>query len=292
MTGFMRLVIWDVDHGACAMLQHIQPMGLAGNVGGRLAMIDSGRADEFSPSGIIRHHIGRTWLDYLFITNADQDHMSDLKGLQDAGIRVNVLHRNPTYTALDYRCIKLGGGALTHDATWYANACETFHQPAQQPFNQHMGGITATAFCNQFPAFTDTNNLSLAVFFSFGGFSILFPGDLEKPGWRALLQQPAFVRRLAGLDMLVASHHGRESGFCSELFQVIRPQAIVISDKPVEHETQVGMVPDYRRVTQDAGVIVATTMKRRHVLTTRRDGWIQVDVQADGRFTITTEHHG
>jgi hypothetical protein len=40
------------------------------------------------------------------------------------------------------------------------------------------------------------------------------------------------------------------------------------------------------------GVIVATTGKRRHVLTTRRDGYIHFAVNAQSRFTITTEHAG
>lgn len=37
-------------------------------------------------------------LDYLFITNADQDHMSDLKGLEDAGIYVD--SKRPPYALL------------------------------------------------------------------------------------------------------------------------------------------------------------------------------------------------
>ena len=37
LQGQMVLKIWDVEHGACAMLQH-----QIGNYFGRLAMIDSG----------------------------------------------------------------------------------------------------------------------------------------------------------------------------------------------------------------------------------------------------------
>lgn len=284
----MRIVIWDVDHGACAMIQHIQPTP-AGLVGGRLAMIDSGRADDWSPSQYILKGLGRRKIDYLFITNADQDHMSDLQALEDAGIGVDVLIRNPMYSKEQYQAIKLASGPLTRDATWYASACAAFNQPAVEPFNQCMGGITRLGFYNSYPAFTNTNDLSLAVFIDYGGFSILFPGDLEKAGWRALLQVPEFVQRLLSLDILVASHHGRESGFCPEVFDYAFPQAVVVSDKPIKHETQVGMVPNYRGVTPDAGVYVETTCKRRHVLTTRRDGWIQIDIQESGRFSITTE---
>jgi beta-lactamase superfamily II metal-dependent hydrolase len=286
LNGEMILRVWDVEHGACAMIQHV-----TGQVGGRLAMIDSGSTENWRPSNYIRGDLGRSILDYLFITNADQDHMSDLKGLVDAGITVPVMCRNPSYSGEQMRQIKRQGGPFSADAEIYVNACASFSVTATEPFNAHMGGIAATAFWNPYPVFTDTNNLSLVVFISFAGFRILFPGDLEKPGWLALLGRQDFVEQLRGTDVLVASHHGRESGFCQDIFNYFTPSAIVISDKPIQHETQL-TVPDYRRVVRDLGVIVRTTQKKRHVLTTRRDGWIQFRVSTDGQYLIDTEYAG
>jgi beta-lactamase superfamily II metal-dependent hydrolase len=116
---------------------------------------------------------------------------------------------------------------------------------------------------------------------------MLFAGDLEKAGWKALLQTPAFVVELAHTDILVASHHGRENGYCEDIFKCFTPQAIVISDKPIAHETQ-KMVPDYRAVVNANGVTVTNQLRRRHVLTTRRDGDIIFRVTASGTFWITT----
>jgi glyoxylase-like metal-dependent hydrolase (beta-lactamase superfamily II) len=87
----MVLRVWNVEHGACAMLTH-----MFNGRDGRLAMIDSGCIGDWRPSTFIREQLRRTTLDYLFITNADQDHMSDLKGLDEAGVTVPVLIRNPT----------------------------------------------------------------------------------------------------------------------------------------------------------------------------------------------------
>lgn len=56
------------------------------------------------------------------------------------------------------------------------------------------------------------------------------------------------------------------------------------------HSTQ-ETVPDYRAVVRDQGVRVRTTMKDRHVLTTRRDGWIQFIVD-DNNYIIDTEYNG
>ena len=285
LQGEMRLVIWDVQHGACAMVQHV-----LGQDGGRLAMIDSGSADDWRPSTYITKDLGRNRLDYLFITNADQDHMSDLQALWNAGIYTPVLYRNPSYTGEQMRQIKRQSGPLSADAEWYVSACSAFSLPLDEPFDQEMRGITATMFWNPYPTFTDTNNLSLVVFIKYGNFKILFPGDLEKAGWQALLQRADFRAELSGTEILVASHHGREDGYCADIFNYFTPSAVVISDKRIEHETQ-KTVPDYRKVVRDQGVRVSTTLKNRHVLTTRRDGWILFAVD-NNSYTITTEYKG
>jgi beta-lactamase superfamily II metal-dependent hydrolase len=154
-----------------------------------------------------------------------------------------------------------------------------------------MGGIQASLFWNEYPTFTDTNELSLVAFIKYNGFKILFPGDLEKAGWLALLKRPDSRAELYETNILVASHHGRESGYCEDVFNYFTPDVVVISDKPIVHETQRGMVPDYRRVVRKNGVRVRTTMKDRHVLTTRRDGWIQFTVQ-EGHYFVDTECAG
>lgn len=282
----MRIVVWDVEHGACAMVQHV-----LGQVGGRLAMIDSGSKPTWNPSSYITQVINRQRLDYLFITNADQDHMSDLQGLWDANIDIPVLYRNPSYTGEEMREIKSLSGPLTADAKRYVAACSAFNQPVSKPFDLHMSGITTSVFWNDYPAFTKTNDLSLVIFIKYAGFKMLFPSDLEKAGWLALLQRDDFRAELMHTDVLVASHHGRENGFCAGIFNYFTPGAVVISDKPITHETQ-RMVPDYRRVVRDNGVIVRSTGKQRHVLTTRRDGWIQFTVKGDGSYLIDTECSG
>jgi beta-lactamase superfamily II metal-dependent hydrolase len=285
LQGDMVLRIWDVEHGACAMLHH-HLNGYAG----RLAMIDSGSTSDWQPSTAI-NQLKRNQLDYLFITNADQDHMSGLEGLWEENITVPVLFRNPSYTGEQMRQIKRQSGPVSVDANRYIESCTHYSEAVNEPFDYNMGGITASVYWNPYPTFTDTNNLSLVVFIKYAGFKILFPGDLEKSGWFALLKRTDFCAELVGTNILVASHHGRESGFCPEIFNYFTPEAVVISDKPIMHETQ-KMVPDYRNVVREQGVFVRTTMKHRHVLTTRRDGWIQFTVDGNGTYYIDTEAQG
>lgn len=128
MPGTMVLRIWDVEHGACAMLHHT-----LNGVAGRLAMIDSGDTDDWTPAAYIRNELGRATLDYLFITNADQDHMSDLQGLWDAGISVSVMHHNPTFGPAAFEAVKRQSGPLTRDAERYLQNLRGFTAPITYP---------------------------------------------------------------------------------------------------------------------------------------------------------------
>lgn len=49
-----------------------------------------------------------------------------------------------------------------------------------------------------------------------------------------------FASRLASVDIFIASHHGRENGYCEELFAQYdgRPDVFVFSDSPIQHATQ------------------------------------------------------
>jgi beta-lactamase superfamily II metal-dependent hydrolase len=284
MSGKMKLRIWDVQHGACAMLQHTEVA--------KLAMIDSGHNsdEEWYPSSYIATALGRETVDYLFITNADLDHMSDLDGLWKSGIDVKTLIRSKGISPQALRAIKMktaSGGELGPDIERYLNIHESYNQPTTTPFNEHMGGVQTLTFSNSYPRFRETNDLSLAVFFIFEGFKVLFPGDLERAGWLALLENPDFVRTLDGTDVLIASHHGRQNGYCQEIFEHFEPQCVVFSDKPIDHGTQEGMAGIYARHVSDRGVRLLNG-EQRWVLTTRSDGWIHFEADTDG-FQVYTE---
>jgi beta-lactamase superfamily II metal-dependent hydrolase len=140
--------------------------------------------------------------------------------------------------APDLRRLKLTSEQLTNDMQHFLRMHQSHTAPIPVPFHANMGGATAAVFCNTFPAFTDTNDLSLAVFIKFGAFKMLFPADLETAGWEALLAKPEFRNELIGTTILVASHHGRRSGYSDKVFQYVSPMAVVISDKSIIHETQ------------------------------------------------------
>ena len=75
-----------------------------------------------------------------------------------------------------------------------------------------------------------TNNVSLAVYIN-DRYSILFPGDLQKEGMKALLNGTTKNKlgktlknqlQTFGVDFLVAPHHGLRSSFSTALFDAIK----------------------------------------------------------------------
>lgn len=173
-----------------------------------LAMIDCGHngTTGWCPSNFLRNKLGRNYLDYLLVTNADQDHISNLSTMILSGISVRHLMTNTQVAPQTLRAIKAQSGPLTSDAEAFINMRSSYGAPGSGvPFNQAMGGITVRSFFHTFPAFTSTNDLSCAFFIAYGPFKILFPGDLEKAGWEAHLQNKDFLLELNNTTILVAS---------------------------------------------------------------------------------------
>jgi hypothetical protein len=274
--------IFDVEHGACAIFGVDTPA---------IAMIDCGHNSTtgWRPSDFLRNQMGRTHVDYLLITNVDQDHISDLANLTRSGITIGALISNANVSPQSLRAIKEQCGTLTADAEAYLAMRQNFGPPGSgMPIDQAMPGLSVRQYCHGVDRFQNTNDLSSVFFLSYGPFKILFPGDTEKASWHAHLGNSSFVQDLRSTTILVASHHGRESGFCSEIFEYLRPQAVVVSDKSIMHETQ-EMIPDYRQIISGNGILVTNEQRRRHVLTTRRDGDILFQVNDNlGNYRVTT----
>lgn len=132
-------------------------------------------------------------------------------------------------------------------------------------------GVEHNTFLCNYPSFTDTNNLSIVSFVYYDGLGIVFPGDLEKKGWETLLKQEQFKDNLRRTNIFVASHHGRENGYCEEVFEYCKPEIVIISDKEVVHETQKNCY-----AKQASGISWNGGPERRYVLTTRSDGVITI----------------
>lgn len=277
----MQLEIFNVEHGACALVH---------TSNGKLAMIDCGHnaTTGWMPGDLLaRRNV--TTLDRLFVTNYDEDHVSGYRNLKHR-VFVNILTRNSRVSPATIRQLKSEDGMGLGIEALLQDVSGTFTGDLV-PADLDFGDTKFETFSNGYGpppfGFNDENNLSLVIFVSVGTHRIIFPGDLEKAGWRAMLRDQHFVELLRGVNVFVASHHGRENGYCPEVFDMCAPEIVVISDQSHQYQSQ-ETVDSYRSHTRG----MTYNGRPRHVLTTRRDGYMAFDFPAQGDATVYLENGG
>jgi beta-lactamase superfamily II metal-dependent hydrolase len=252
----MKVTVHDVGHGLCISLIHQN---------GNVMLWDCGHEAEKRPS-VFLPQIGVREIHRFFITNYDEDHISDLPDLRRK-IPIRLLYRNKTISAEELKSLKKSKGPITKAMESLFDMINTYtgsqpDTPPEFPF------VYFSVYFNKYGSeFTDTNNISLVTFLYCNGHCFLIPGDLECSGWEKLLEKSEFRKELENVDTYIASHHGREDGYCSDVFQYCKPSVVVFSDGCIDYETQ-KMASTY---AQHASGIYFKNRKR-YVLTTRDDG--------------------
>jgi beta-lactamase superfamily II metal-dependent hydrolase len=277
----MQIEIFDVGHGQCACITTLN---------GRQVLIDCGHRTE--PYWWPSIHFRGANPDALVVTNLDEDHISDFGDfVRDAAPRL--IFTNPSVGRTELALMKPDG---------MGTGTRSFHQwlsqlPAGPGVGSplpDLGGVVIEHFFNRFgDPFFDTNNLSLVTVVSYGGFAILFPGDLERAGWaRLLTDQPRLRWWLPQINVFVTSHHGRDNGCSDDLFKNCSPQLFVISDDVMQHGTQEtgdwyrnrATGAKVQRWRAAAGVLghLQPQSEQRFVVTTRNDKSMRLQVQSNG----------
>lgn len=233
-------------------------------------------------------HYHRTAFALLTVTNLDEDHLSDFEFLRQH-CTIPWIASNPTVGIQQFRLLKkdgMGPGSRAF-ANWLATPRppNSFQPTLPQP---DWGPVQVRWYWNPYqPGFIDsTNDLSVVVIVQYGVFKIVFSGDLEAKGWKNLLRNPNFVADIQSTAIFVASHHGRESGCCTILFDLMRPEIVVISDDEHKYDSQ--DTGDWYRTRCRGIPVLQNPPERRYVMTTRKDGAMQIDVGPDGRWLINT----
>lgn len=267
----MKFQIFDVSHGFCGYL-------ISDN--GNVMLFDCGHNDRtgFRPSEYLPEK-GCTAIERLVIQNYDEDHVSDLPNLREA-LPIQVLRRNKSMEPKTLETVKKESGPITPAMESTIDMARQYSQDVINP--PLFLNIEYSTFYNTYPEFTDTNNLSVVSFIHYDGMGIISPGDLEKAGWLKLLEIESFRNNLKKVNIFIASHHGREGGYCEEVFKYCSPDIIIISDKEITHETQKN---DYAKHAK--GVPWNGGPETRYVLTTRSDGMITIDKEIGKGYHIT-----
>jgi beta-lactamase superfamily II metal-dependent hydrolase len=268
------LQIADVEHGACAL------MTIPEALGARRLMIDCGHNSTTGLTpGLHLARLGVRYLDQLVITNLDEDHVSGYPSFAQQGVSIGWQLFNPSVRGADIAALKSETGMGTGMNSLVTGlGRRTALTPVQSNnLATALPGVELEWFWHKYPHFDDENNLSLVLLVKYRGVWFLFPGDMEQAGFKHMLESNARFRTIVPLvDILIASHHGRESGLYKPMFEQYgcSPKLTVISDDAKQHETQ-ETTTYYGSKTQGIWFSGAFGRNLRKVLTTRSDGEIR-----------------
>jgi len=272
----MLVQIFDVEHGACALITTPQR---------HRVMIDCGHnATTGWYPGSALSALGVTALDMLVVTNYDEDHVSGLEDLREH-VEIRSLLRNKAVSSRQIKTLKsetgIGPGIET--------LCDMIDEYNGPGSGSGSMGFEWEVFRNTPADFDDENNLSLIFSATLAGATFTFCGDMETAGWKALDASADGVRLRAALNrtnVLVAPHHGRESGWWDGFSENSKDLNVtIISDDYIQYKSQ---ETNARYAALSTGISFHN--KRRKVLTTRNDGAIRFRHDINGWTASGSAH--
>jgi beta-lactamase superfamily II metal-dependent hydrolase len=266
----MKVHIFDVEHGECSAIE--TPTG-------ELVLIGLGHNSStgWRPSAWARARGQRP--SQVVLTNLDRDHLSDIDNFQ-SDLRPTSIKRNNNVNADWVEALKIEESGEVHPAV--GHALHWMREVFTGGPSYDLFGFDERTFFHHSPdLFQDTNNLSVVTFIRHNGVGIMFPGDMEEAGWRELLKDGSFVECLKKTNIFVASHHGRIGGYCTDIFNHCTPDVVIISDKPVVHDTQ-----NHDEYSKHSKGLIFPSGTRK-VLTTRCDGKMTIEILGGGRYSLS-----
>lgn len=223
----MKCIFWDVQHGSAATV--VTPNN-------KYIAIDLGTGSYGDKNSIFspllhlknKHKVDR--LNTVIITHPHRDHLDDIHNFDE--LDPHTFLRPKHLTEEEIRKSNRDSDKNVVDV--YLDICKRYSETAaadktmKKPEN--MGGVKIQTFHPRNAATSNINNHSIVTVISYAESKLLFPGDNEPVSWKELLEKSDFLEAIKGTDIFVAPHHGRESGFCTELFEHIKPKLVIISD--------------------------------------------------------------
>lgn len=261
----LELFIHDVGHGHAVH---------AFTPNGQSIVIDLGCSEEFSPLSWLRKETDT--IDSLVITHPHGDHIDEILQLEDFNVRQ--IWRPKWLPEDDVR--KANQSSYTEKLDCYFDISNNrFIHPVKKEdlvgSPAVSSGVTITKHASSDCGTSNINNHSGVVVFEYCGVKVVIPGDNEPPSWKSLLCKQDFVDAITGTHLYLSSHHGRESGYYSDLFKIIKPKLCVVSDGRVQDTDATSR---YSQHAEGWSVSSKSTgnSKQRSCLTTRTDGYIKI----------------
>lgn len=285
MSDTIKINIWNVFHGNAISIR---------NSKNEFYWIDIGKrntnGDNFSPLNFAHSNLGMNQIDYIIFTHPHADHFEDINTIRNNNNwKPRVINR---VKSISHKLIYEANGDNNRELIDnYLTFVEKYTHPVaedQSPSNpEYNGGISIDIFNDD--NVNDSSNLndySLVTVLKYYDNKMIIPGDIEKKGWNNLLENERFIDSIYNTDILIASHHGRDSGYFNELFNFISPKLTIISDGRVQNTDATSLYSN-KSQGMDCINIKNNETNNRKVLTTRSDGNINVEMSSNSELRVS-----
>jgi beta-lactamase superfamily II metal-dependent hydrolase len=271
--GELRVTVFNVERGLCVFVRSPSGYGV---------LIDCGKSEKFSPTKWIVENAKRgltQWngyaLSWMIVTHPHDDHVEDIDYLK-SHLPPAILTRQKSY---DWEAIlQPQSGVPSPNVQNYYDWQQTYNASVEAYPDLGMEMKSFALTLAQAASIDNStqhllNNSSYVIVLTYRNWKLIVSGDNEVSGWQKLLENDAFCNSVRGVSFFVTSHHGHESGFSTELFDVMgRPWINITSEKSGDE----GVSPLYSSEQYAKGITYGE--RKRYHLTTRQDGNIVIRV--------------
>lgn len=229
MSNKCTVMFWDVQHGHATYIKTPNERHIVVDLGtGNY----SGNNIEFSPLRHLRNNWNVKQLDFVVITHPHLDHIDDILNFDLLSPKVLSRPKQLTNQEVMER-------ARDRDKAKFAKYCEINDRynssiDGSSPNNtsnpDNWGELKIVTFTPKNCNHNNFNNHSIVVVIEYADMKIVIPGDNEKCSFDELLEKEEFKQAIKDADILLAPHHGRESGYNADFMNLVNPRLTVVSD--------------------------------------------------------------
>jgi len=273
----MMFTLWDVGHGLSIWIKTPNEQN---------HWIDAGKNGDtdFSPAQHVYEDYKERDIDYLVVSHPDADHIENLPDLIEYLDEPRVLTRNKTLPDE----LKYGECTQEYQKIFKDLDCR-FNgtvKPEKSPRNmEYNGGVNVKTANLSYRDGMTKNNSSVVVMYAYAGWLFVCPGDIEPDGWEELwdIESETFdpLIKKSEYRILVAPHHGRESGYSQQMMDDIDPHMVLVSDVPGESPTDRRFRENPIGVEFEGEVIP--------YISTKTEGRIQFIISEDGSCMLNVQ---
>ena len=227
MNSKVEMVFWDVQHGHATYIK---------SPNNRHIVIDLGTGDyssnneAFSPLRHLKYKYGVNQLDYVIITHPHLDHISDILNFDDLRPKVLLCPRLTDQEIME--SVRAG------DEKKFKKYCEIENRytnsivggPNDPDILNNYGGMKFKTFSAEGCSHDNFNNQSIITVIEYENIKVVIPGDNEDCSFAELMQSASFKSAIKDADILLAPHHGRESGYNNDFVSLVNPRLTIVSD--------------------------------------------------------------